>query len=55
MYHYGWVKEPAAMQRKQENFSKLWHNDQWVDKNVVKAVIEEIKTPASSQMEMDDF
>jgi len=37
MYHYGWVKEPAAMQRKQENFSKLWHNDQWVDKNVVKA------------------
>lgn len=37
VYHYGWVKEPEAMQRKQENFHKLWHNDDWVDKNVVKA------------------
>lgn len=37
VYHYGWVKEPEAMQRKQENFNKLWHDDQWVEKNVVKA------------------
>jgi len=37
MYHYGWVKEPAAMQRKQENFNKLWHPDNWLEKNVVKA------------------
>lgn len=37
VYHYGWVKEPAAMQRKQENFNKLWHSDNWVDKNVVKS------------------
>ncbi|MDX2359181.1 MAG: glycosyltransferase family 2 protein [Crocinitomicaceae bacterium] len=37
MYHYGWVKEPEAMQRKQENFNKLWHDDQWVDDNIVKA------------------
>lgn len=37
VYHYGWVKEPAAMQRKQENFHKLWHPDNWVEKNVVKA------------------
>jgi hypothetical protein len=37
MYHYGWVKDPAAMQRKQENFHKLWHPDDWVEKNVVKA------------------
>ena len=37
MYHYGWVKEPEAMQRKQENFNKLWHDDQWINKNVVKA------------------
>ena len=37
VYHYGWVKEPAAMQRKQEQFNKLWHDDEWVDKNVVKA------------------
>jgi len=37
VYHYGWVKEPAAMQRKQENFHKLWHPDKWVEKNVAKA------------------
>jgi hypothetical protein len=37
MYHYGWVKEPEAMQRKQENFNKLWHDDKWVEDNVVKA------------------
>ena len=37
MYHYGWVKEPEAMQRKQENFNKLWHDDEWIEKNVVKS------------------
>lgn len=37
MYHYGWVKDPSAMQRKQENFHKLWHPDTWLEKNVVKA------------------
>jgi hypothetical protein len=37
MYHYGWVKEPAAMQRKQENFNKYWHSDDWVNQNVQKA------------------
>ena len=37
MYHYGWVKEPEAMQRKQENFNKYWHDDQWIDDNVIKA------------------
>ncbi|MCD6062385.1 MAG: glycosyl transferase, partial [Flavipsychrobacter sp.] len=38
MYHYGWVKDPRAMQRKQEQFNKLWHEDDWVEKNVIKAV-----------------
>ncbi|MDR2010368.1 MAG: hypothetical protein LBQ22_07790 [Bacteroidales bacterium] len=37
IYHYGWVKDPRAMQRKQEDFNKLWHNDEWVEKNVAKA------------------
>ena len=37
IYHYGWVKEPAAMQRKKEDFNKLWHPDNWVEKNVIKA------------------
>jgi hypothetical protein len=37
MYHYGWVKDPTAMQKKQEEFNKLWHDDNWIDKNVIKA------------------
>lgn len=37
IYHYGWVKDPRAMQKKQETFNKLYHDDKWVDKNVVKA------------------
>ena len=37
IYHYGWVKDPRTMQRKQEIFHKLWHDDEWVEKNVVKA------------------
>ncbi|HRE75479.1 MAG TPA: glycosyltransferase family 2 protein [Flavobacteriales bacterium] len=37
MYHYGWVKDPRAMQKKQEEFNKLWHDDAWVKQHVVKA------------------
>jgi len=37
IYHYGWVKDPRAMQRKQENFNKYWHNDQWIEDRIVKA------------------
>ncbi|MEO6832764.1 MAG: glycosyltransferase family 2 protein [Chitinophagaceae bacterium] len=37
VYHYGWVKEPEAMQKKQEDFNKLWHDDEWVNKNVKAA------------------
>lgn len=37
IHHYGWVKDPFAQQRKQENFHKMWHSDDWVNKNVVKA------------------
>lgn len=37
IYHYGWVKTPKAMQQKQENFNKLWHEDAWVEQHVVKA------------------
>lgn len=36
IYHYGWVKDPSAMQRKQEEFHKLWHGQDWVDKNIIK-------------------
>jgi hypothetical protein len=37
MYHYGWVKDPRAMQRKQESFNKYWHDDQWIEDKIVKA------------------
>mgnify|MGYP003636485900 CR=1 FL=1 len=37
IHHYGWVKSPDAMQRKQESFHKLWHSDSWVEQNVAKA------------------
>ncbi len=35
VYHYGWVKKPEIMQQKQQNFHKLWHNDEWVEKKVI--------------------
>jgi hypothetical protein len=38
VYHYGWVKAPEVMQKKQESFHKMWHDDNWVEENVVKAV-----------------
>jgi hypothetical protein len=44
VYHYGWVKDPRAMQRKQENFNKLWHEDEWLEKNVVKSEEYDYKT-----------
>jgi glycosyltransferase involved in cell wall biosynthesis len=37
MHHYGWVKEPEAMQRKQENFHKMWHDDRWISDHVIAA------------------
>ncbi len=37
VYHYGWVKPPAAMQRKQETFGKLWHSDEWMAQHVAPA------------------
>jgi hypothetical protein len=34
IYHYGWVKTPKAQQAKQENFHKMWHDDEWMKKNI---------------------
>ncbi len=34
VYHYGWVKHPKVMQEKIKSFNKLWHDDEWVDKNI---------------------
>jgi len=37
IYHYGWVREPKAMRRKQRDFSKLYHDDQWMEENIPEA------------------
>ena len=37
IYHYGWVKPPKAQQEKQKSFHKMWHDDEWVKKNVGEA------------------
>ena len=37
IYHYGWVKPPKIQQAKQEHFHKMWHDDEWMKKNVVPA------------------
>ena len=34
IYHYGWVKPPAAQQEKQKNFHKMWHDDAWMKENI---------------------
>jgi hypothetical protein len=39
IYHYGWVKSPKAQQAKQENFHKMWHDDNWMKENI--PVVEE--------------
>jgi hypothetical protein len=35
MNHYGWVKDPRTMQAKQETFNKLWHDDDWMEENIM--------------------
>ncbi len=34
IYHYGWVKPPELQQAKQQHFHKMWHDDEWVKKNI---------------------
>lgn len=37
IFHYGWVRDPRFQQAKQENFHKMWHDDNWVKENVAEA------------------
>jgi len=37
MYHYGWVRPPEKMQRKQHDFQRLWHSDAWIADNMENA------------------
>ena len=32
IYHYGWVKNPAIQKQKRVAFDKLWHEDEWIEK-----------------------
>ncbi len=34
IYHYGWVKPPEIQQKKREEFEKLWHDDEFIEKNI---------------------
>ncbi|MEP7265373.1 MAG: glycosyltransferase family 2 protein, partial [Bacteroidota bacterium] len=34
VFHYGWVKDPVHQKAKEKDFHKLWHNDEWVEKNI---------------------
>jgi hypothetical protein len=34
IYHYGWVKNPSFQKEKVKSFSKLWHNDKWIESNI---------------------
>lgn len=36
IFHYGWVKHPKEQQIKQEQFHRLWHDDQYMKKNVYR-------------------
>ena len=37
MYHYGWVRDPRAMQQKQKAFSQLYHPDDWIENKFASA------------------
>ena len=37
VYHYSKVKAPKVLQKKHEEFGKLWNDDEWMEKNVIKA------------------
>lgn len=37
MYHYGWVKHPRNQQIKQEQFHRMWHDDNYMKKEVAVA------------------
>jgi hypothetical protein len=37
IFHYGWVRDPRAMQQKQKFFNRFYHDDQWIEDHVAKA------------------
>ena len=53
IYNYGWVKDPRSMQFKQEDFNKLWHNDEWISKNIEIAEVFEYEKHISKLSRFD--
>ena len=37
IYHYGWVRDPRAQQLKSKLVSRYWHDDEWMNANIVEA------------------
>lgn len=37
IYHYGWVRDPRAMQGKRRSFNHFYFDDAWIEKHVGKA------------------
>lgn len=37
IYHYGWVRDPRAMQGKRRGFNHFYFDDAWIEKHVGKA------------------
>ncbi len=37
IYHYGWVRDPRAMQGKRRSFNHYYFDDHWIEKNVGSA------------------
>ena len=37
VHHYGWVRDPRALQKKNAFMQSLWHDDNWVQENIAKA------------------
>jgi len=52
IYHYGWVKHPKKQAIKRKEFSKLYHNDEWLEENL--AHIEEFDYSNVDSLELFD-
>ncbi len=37
IHHYGWVRKPEVQMLRQRQFHRLWHDDQWLEKNIPPA------------------
>lgn len=37
VYHYGWVRDPRAMQGKQRSFNHFYFDDAWIEKHIGQA------------------